>query len=54
MVNFFSVLSGAVARVCLSALCGPPYEPAPGNFAAVPSVDFSLANYRYVAVNAAP
>ena len=32
----------------------PPYEPAPGNFAAVPSVDFSLANYRYVAVNAAP
>ena len=29
-----------------------PYEPAPGNFATVPSVDFSLANYRYVALNA--
>ena len=36
---------------CFGLVRAPSYEPAPGNFAGSPSVDFSLANYRYVAVD---
>ena len=36
---------------CFSLDSAPSDEPASGNFAAGPPVDFSLANYRYVAVD---
>ena len=39
---------------CFGLDRAPHYDPAPGNFATGPSVDFSLANYRYFAFNARP